>query len=129
MANNTLIGALRAEATLESGKFVDGAKKIRKESKATEAQLKRDFSSMGAAVKGFGGALTAGLSIGLLGGLEHYEPTLPIDRRLLDEVGVFAPEVVILPVASFKSQAAAAGALAEYNWTRLGARARMVIHE
>lgn len=69
MANNTLIGALRAEATLESGKFVDGAKKIRKESKQTQQQLKRDFSSMGAAVKGFGGALTAGLSIGLLGGL------------------------------------------------------------
>ena len=51
--------------------------------------------------------------IGLLGGLEHYEPTLPIDRRMLDEVGVFAPEVVILPLASFKSQAAAAGALAQ----------------
>ena len=24
--------------------------------------------------------------IGLLGGLEHYEPTLPIDRHMLDEV-------------------------------------------
>lgn len=67
--------------------------------------------------------------IGLLGGLEHYEPMLPVDRRLLDEVGVFAPEVVILPVASFKSQAAAAGALAVSHWTRLGARARMVIPE
>jgi hypothetical protein len=69
MANNTLIGAIRAEATLESGKFVDGAKKIRKEAKATEVQLKSSFSAMGTAVKGFGGALTAGLSIGLLGGL------------------------------------------------------------
>lgn len=67
MANNTLIGALRAEATLESGKFVDGAKKIRQESKATEAQVKQSFSGMGAAIKGFGGALTAGLSVGLLG--------------------------------------------------------------
>jgi len=65
--------------------------------------------------------------IGLLGGLEHYEPTLPIDRRMLDEVGVFAPEVVILPLASFKGQAAAAGALAEAHWTSLGARARVVI--
>jgi cyanophycinase-like exopeptidase len=65
--------------------------------------------------------------IGLLGGLEHYEPMLPVDRRMLDEVGVFAPEVVILPVASFKSQAAATGNLAVAHWTRLGARARMVI--
>jgi cyanophycinase-like exopeptidase len=65
--------------------------------------------------------------IGLLGGLEHYEPTLPIDRRMLDEVGVFAPEVVILPLASFKGQAAAAGALAQAHWTSLGARARVVI--
>jgi hypothetical protein len=68
-ANNTLIGALRAEATLESGKFVDGAKKIKLAAKDTEASVKSSFSSMGAAVKGFGGALTAGLSIGLLGGL------------------------------------------------------------
>ncbi len=47
--------------------------------------------------------------IGLQGGLEHYEPALPIDRRMLDEVGVFAPEVVILPFASFKSQTVSAG--------------------
>ena len=65
--------------------------------------------------------------IGLLGGLEHYEPTLPIDRRMLDEVGVFAPEVVILPLASFKGQAVAAGALAQAHWASLGARARVSI--
>ena len=65
--------------------------------------------------------------VGLLGGLEHYEPTLPIDRRMLDDVGVFAPEVVILPLASFKGQASAAGALAQAHWTSLGARARVVI--
>ena len=65
--------------------------------------------------------------IGLQGGLEHYEPTSPIDRSLLDGVGVFAPEVVILPLASFQSQAVAAGALAREHWTRLGARARVVM--
>lgn len=65
--------------------------------------------------------------IGLLGGLEHYEPMLPADRRMLDEVGVFAPEVVILPVASLRWQAAAAGSLAQAHWSRLGARARVVI--
>lgn len=67
--------------------------------------------------------------IGLLGGREHYEPMLPCDRHLLDQVGVFAPEVVILPLASFKRQAGAAGALAQAHWTRLGARARAVIPE
>jgi hypothetical protein len=69
MANNSQIGAIRVEATLESGKFVDGAKKIRSESQRTEATVKSSFGAMGSAVKGFGGALTAGLSIGLLGGL------------------------------------------------------------
>jgi hypothetical protein len=69
VANNTLIGAIRAEATLESGKFVDGAKKIRQESQKTEAAVKSSFSGMGAAIKGFGGAATAGLSLGLLTGL------------------------------------------------------------
>lgn len=69
MANNVLIGALRAEATLESGKFVDGAKKLRVEAKKTETQLKTSFSGMGNSVKGFGAALTAGLSIGLLSGI------------------------------------------------------------
>ena len=68
MANNALIGAVRAEATLEGGKFVSGAKKIRQEAKATETQLKKSFGAMGAAVKGFGGALASGLAIGLLAG-------------------------------------------------------------
>ena len=66
--------------------------------------------------------------IGLLGGLEHYEPTLPIDRRILDEVGVFAPEVVILPLASFRHHAFAAGVMAQEQWTRLGAHATVVLH-
>jgi cyanophycinase-like exopeptidase len=35
--------------------------------------------------------------------------------------------VVILPVASFRGQAAAAGALAVSHWSRLGARARAVV--
>lgn len=78
MANNSLIGAVRAEATLESGKFASGAKKIRQEAKTTETQLKRSFGAMGAAAKGFGGALTAGLSVGLLAGL---------GKKILDYAG------------------------------------------
>lgn len=69
MANNALIGGLRAEATLESGKFVDGAKKIRTESKKTQAQLKTSFGGMSDTLKGFGRSLVAGLSIGLFGGM------------------------------------------------------------
>lgn len=64
MANNTLIGALRVEATLDAGKFVDGAKKIRTESKQTETQVKSSFSGIGSALKagiaGFVGALSIG---------------------------------------------------------------------
>lgn len=65
-ANNTLIGAIRAEATLEGGKFVSGAKKIQQSAKQTETQLKKSFGVMGSAVKGFGLSLASGLSIGLL---------------------------------------------------------------
>lgn len=65
-ANNALVGAVRAEATLEGGKFVSGAKKIQQSAKQTETQLKKSFGVMGSAVKGFGVSLASGLSIGLL---------------------------------------------------------------
>jgi cyanophycinase-like exopeptidase len=65
--------------------------------------------------------------VALLGGLEHHEPMLPLDRRVLDEVGVFAPEVVIVPVASFRRQAAAAGSLAQRHWSGLGASTRVIL--
>jgi hypothetical protein len=62
--NNALIGALRVEATLDAGKFVDGARKIQKESKQTEATVKSSFSGIGASLKsgvaGFVGALSVG---------------------------------------------------------------------
>ncbi len=65
--------------------------------------------------------------IALLGGLEHYEPMMPIDRQLLDDVGVAAPNVVVLPVASFPRQVAATGALACSHWARLGTRVQVVL--
>jgi lambda family phage tail tape measure protein len=62
--NNALIGALRVEASLDAGKFVDGARKIQKESKQTEATVKSSFSGIGASLKsgvaGFVGALSVG---------------------------------------------------------------------
>lgn len=65
--NNTLIGALRAEATLEGGKFVDGARKIKVAAKDVESSvggLKKSFSGLGSAM----GVLKAGFA-GLIGGL------------------------------------------------------------
>jgi hypothetical protein len=64
MPSNTLIGALRVEATLDAGKFVDGAKKIQLSSKQTESAVKSSFSSLGRSIKagiaGFVGAVTIG---------------------------------------------------------------------
>lgn len=68
MAENKVAG-IHVAATLDAGQFVEGARKVQAESKKTEAVVKSSFSGMGTAIKGFGGALTAGLSIGLLGGL------------------------------------------------------------
>lgn len=64
--NNSLIGAIRAEATLEGGKFVSGAKKIQQSAKQTESQLKKSFGGMSASVSAFGKSLIAGLSVGLI---------------------------------------------------------------
>lgn len=69
MAGQTQIGAIHVEASMATGKFVEGARQVRNETKKTETTLKSSFGAMSAAAKGFGGALTAGLSIGLLGGL------------------------------------------------------------
>lgn len=76
MANNTLIGALRVEASLDTAKFVDGAKKIQKESKQTEATVKSSFSGIGAAAKagiaGFAAAFTIGaLTAGIKAALDY----------------------------------------------------------
>lgn len=63
--NNALVGVVRAEATLDAGKFVDGAKRIQLVSKQTETQVKQSFSGIGAATKagiaGFIGAVGVGL--------------------------------------------------------------------
>jgi cyanophycinase-like exopeptidase len=66
--------------------------------------------------------------VGLLGGLEHLDPTLPFDRELLDLVGAASPRVVVLPVASPSTRmAVAAGALAMDQWARLGVRAQIAV--
>jgi hypothetical protein len=63
------IGGIHVEASLDAGKFIEGARKLQAESKKTEGVVKSSFGAMGGAIKGFGGALAAGLSIGLLAGV------------------------------------------------------------
>lgn len=65
---DTKIGGIHVAASIDAAEFVQGAKKIQSESKKTEAVVESSFSGMSSAVRGFGGALTAGLSIGLLAG-------------------------------------------------------------
>lgn len=74
---DTKIGGIHVEASLGVGKFVEGSRKLQAEAKKSEAQLKSSFSAMGVSVKGFAGAMTAGLSVGLLAG---------IGKKLLDNV-------------------------------------------
>jgi hypothetical protein len=65
----TKIGGVHVSASIGTAEYSADAKKLKSETVALERSLKGSFSGMSAAVKGFGGALTAGLSIGLLGGL------------------------------------------------------------
>jgi hypothetical protein len=65
----TKIGGVHVSASIGTAEYSADAKKLKTETVALERSLKGSFSGMSAAVKGFGGALTAGLSIGLLGGL------------------------------------------------------------
>ncbi len=59
--------------------------------------------------------------IALIGGGEHLESTLAIDRRLLELAGVSRPRVVVLPQAPSSGQRAKTVALARNHWTRIGA--------
>jgi hypothetical protein len=65
----TKIGGVHVSASIGTAEYSADAKKLKAETVALERSLKGSFSGMSGAIKGFGGALTAGLSIGLLGGL------------------------------------------------------------
>src|SRR5689334_14971671 len=108
MANNTLIGAIRAEATLESGKFVDGAKKIKLAAKDAEVGVKKSFGGMQSAVGSSLGALKAGaagfvaaLSVGLftrvIGNALKYASSL---KEVSDRLGVTTKDLQTLRYAA-----------------------------
>jgi len=93
-ANNALIGALRVEATLDAGKFIDGAAKIRKESKQTEQTVKSSFTGMGAAIKsgiaGFVGTLTVGYFTNIINQALKYAGSL---AEVAQQLGVTARDL------------------------------------
>lgn len=69
---------------------------------------------------------TAG-PVALLGGHEHRQGNEAIEHTLLDQAGVAAPRVAVLPVASARRQAGMVAALARNYWTNLGASVRIAM--
>jgi cyanophycinase len=65
--------------------------------------------------------------LALVGGGEHRSGCEPIDRRLMDEVGVSRPRVAVVPVASTRRQLPLAASLARSYWTRLGAEVAIAL--
>lgn len=111
MANGTMVGALRIEATLESGKFVDGAKKIRSETQKTEATVKKSFggmsssvgSSMGAlkaSALGFASAISIGLFTKVIGNALKYASSL---KDVSEQLGVTTRDLQTLRYAAQQS--------------------------
>jgi hypothetical protein len=68
VANSSQIGAIHVEASLNSGKFVEGAKRIKSAAKDTEAGVKKSFGGMETAVGKSMGSLKAGIA-GFVGAL------------------------------------------------------------
>ncbi|HEX6255824.1 MAG TPA: Type 1 glutamine amidotransferase-like domain-containing protein [Euzebyales bacterium] len=65
--------------------------------------------------------------IALLGGHEHRRGMEAIERLLLEQVGVAAPTVAIVPVAASVRQVGMVAALARTYWTSLGAAVRVAL--
>jgi cyanophycinase-like exopeptidase len=65
--------------------------------------------------------------VALLGGHEHRDGTEVIERTLLDQLGVAAPRVTVLPAAAPARQAGMVAALARTYWSRLGATVRVAM--
>lgn len=64
----TKIGGVHVSASIGTAEYVADAKKLKAETASLERSLKGSFNSMAVAAKGFGGAMAAGLSIGLIAG-------------------------------------------------------------
>jgi hypothetical protein len=96
MPSNTLVGALRVEATLDAGKFIDGARRIQASAKQTESSIKQSFSGMSASIKagiaGFVGAFALmKLTDGIKSALEYAGSLAEVAQQL----GVTAKQLQI----------------------------------
>lgn len=69
---------------------------------------------------------TAG-PIALIGGSEHRDVTVPIDRWLLESTGASRPRIAVVPVASSARKMPSTAALARSYWTTLGANVEFVV--
>lgn len=65
--------------------------------------------------------------VALIGGHEHRTGTEAIEQALLDQLGVTAPRVTVLPVATPARQVGMVAALARTHWSRLGAAVRIAM--
>jgi cyanophycinase len=65
--------------------------------------------------------------VALLGGHEHRRGTEEIERTLLEQLGLAAPRVAVLPVASASRQVGMVAALARTYWTALGTSVRIAM--
>jgi hypothetical protein len=108
VANSSQIGAIHVEASINSGKFVDGAKKIKAAAKDTEVGVKKSFGGMQTAVGSSMGALKAGaagfvaaLSVGLftrvIGNALKYAASL---KTVSDQLNVTTKDLQTLRYAA-----------------------------
>jgi hypothetical protein len=108
VANSSQIGAIHVEASINSGKFVDGAKKIKAAAKDTEVGVKKSFGGMQKAVGSGLGALKAGaagfvaaLSVGMftqvIGNALKYAASL---KTVSERLGVTTKDLQTLRYAA-----------------------------
>ncbi|HEX2179463.1 MAG TPA: Type 1 glutamine amidotransferase-like domain-containing protein [Actinomycetota bacterium] len=65
--------------------------------------------------------------VSLMGGMEHSPGCEPIDRHLMDLLGVRRPTVVVVPAASRSHMVPVASERALRYWSRLGGRVRVAL--
>lgn len=108
MAGSSQIGAIHVEASLNSGKFVDGAKKIQSAARDAEVGVKKSFGGMQSAVgksmgalktgvAGFVGALSVGMFTQVIGNALKYAASL---KEVSSRLGVTTKDLQVLRYAA-----------------------------
>lgn len=97
MANDSKVGALRVEASLDTGKFVAGTKTMRSEVLKTETQVNKSMKSMKGSTEGFLGALTIGAFTALVSKSLEYAGSL---AELAQQLGVTTKDLQVFRYAA-----------------------------